>query len=104
MPKFYIEDENKKPIPVDDIRELARWFETNDKVVIKTKVKDCEVSTVFLGLNHRIVDAGKPLIYETLVFGGEFDGEMNLYSTRKEAKEGHKQMVKMISDRDVKHG
>lgn len=52
------------------------------------------VSTVWLGLDHSF-GAGPPLIFETMVFGGEdFDDlDMERYATEEEAIEGHKAMV-----------
>lgn len=47
---------------------------------------DVEVSTVFLVLDPQF-GPGPPLLFETLVFGGEFDEEMERYSTWKEACE-----------------
>jgi hypothetical protein len=51
-----------------------------------------EVSTVWLGLDHAFM-GGPPLIFETLVFGGVLDGEMNRYSTEEQARQGHEDMV-----------
>jgi hypothetical protein len=55
------------------------------------------VSTVFLGFAHDYLD-GKPLLYETMVFGGELDGQMRRYATKEEALAGHIETVK-----DVEH-
>jgi hypothetical protein len=51
-----------------------------------------EVSTVWLGLNHAFM-GGMPLIFETMVFGGKLDGEMNRYASENGARQGHKDMV-----------
>ena len=48
-----------------------------------------EVSTVWLGLNHAFMPGGPPLIFETLIFGGRHDGELQRYSTESEALAGH---------------
>jgi hypothetical protein len=37
---------------------------------------------------------GPPLIFETMVFGGSKDGEMDRYSTKEEAEKGHEAMVR----------
>lgn len=54
------------------------------------------VSTVWLGINHNWF-GGKPLIFETMLFGpgGNGDYDMDRYSTEAEAKEGHERMVKL---------
>lgn len=73
----------------------ARWFETADRVVEKTNIADVEVSTVFSGMNHQYGE-GPPLLFETLVFGGEQDGDVWHYSTWNEAKVGHGRVVASV--------
>lgn len=89
----YILDSNRNPVAVDDAMEWAQGFKSPDRGVAKTQVYDgCEVSTVFLGLNHQFGE-GPPLIFETMVFGGPFDQEQDRYSTWAEAEAGHARMV-----------
>jgi hypothetical protein len=83
-----------------DMWEWARLFEMSgmDRVVARTRIdEDCDVSTVWLGINHQWFD-GPPLIYETLVFGGDHDGEMERYPNRDAALAGHDQMVALVRD------
>lgn len=56
------------------------------------------VSTVWLGINHNFMPDGPPLIFETLVFGGPCDQEMDRYTTQEEALEGHVRMVQHVRD------
>jgi hypothetical protein len=58
-----------------------------------TTIGDARVSTVFLEIDHRFVDEGPPILFETLVFGGPMDGEMERYATWEEAEQGHADMV-----------
>ena len=90
------------PIPEDDSLAWSLWFETADRRVALTKMGDVEVSTVFLGIDHSF-GGGPPLLYETLVFGGPLDGEMERYSTLQEAEAGHQRMVARVSG-EVVHG
>lgn len=53
-----------------------------------TRIGDIWISTVWLGLNHNFFD-GPPLIFETMIFGGNLDQEMWRYSTVEEARAGH---------------
>ena len=53
------------------------------------------VSTVWLGLDHSY-DGGPPLIFETMVFGGGLDLEMERYSTEAEALAGHAAMCARV--------
>lgn len=85
------------PKPVDDIREWGIWFETADRRVAKTDVNGDEVSTVFLGLDHNWGD-GAPILFETLVFGGPLDGEMDRYTQWEVAEKGHAKMVERVKE------
>jgi hypothetical protein len=86
--------------------QWAKWLKTADRKVDRTQVGECEVSTVFLGLDHNwgggapllfeTMVFGAPLLFETMVFGGEYDQEQWRYSTWEEAEEGHKRVVAMI--------
>ena len=78
-----------------DMFTWSGWFERGtaaQRRVAFDKIGDVEVSTVFLGLDHSF-GGGPPMIFETLIFGGERDGEMWRYSTMKQAKEGHAEVV-----------
>jgi len=52
------------------------------------------VSTVFLGLDHSWGD-GPPMLFETMIFGGEHDEDQWRYSTWGEAVAGHKVACKI---------
>jgi hypothetical protein len=59
------------------------------------------VSTVWLGLNHAYPppwgDDTRPLIYETMVFGGPLADEMLRYTTLGQARTGHQFMVMRLT-------
>jgi hypothetical protein len=89
--------EGKKPKPVDDILEWGKWFETADRHVAQTNLGgDVRVSTVFLGLDHSF-GGGTPMLFETMIFGGEHDQYQERYATWEEAEAGHSQAVKLAS-------
>lgn len=81
--------------PVLDTIEWAAWFETADRQVANTLIDDVRVSTIFLGLDHNF-GSGKPILWETLVFGGPLNGEMFRYESRPEAVRGHEEMVMRV--------
>lgn len=56
--------------------------------------RDSTVSTVWLGMDHAF--EGPKQIFETLVFDGRLDGEMDRYSTMIGARFGHSEMVKRV--------
>lgn len=85
MSDFY--DINGKTISMEEWCELFK--QPGYKIIEQTEIApDVLVSTVWLGSNHRF-GPGPPLIFETLVFGGDHDGDMDRYSTLPEAIEGH---------------
>lgn len=79
---------------------MEKWSnlhsELSYRVVAQTSQDRVQVSTVWLGIDHRFDDAGDPLIFETLVFGGEHDDEMLRYSTEEDALQGHFYMCKKV--------
>lgn len=59
--------------PISDMMEFGRLHEDlRYKYVAKARIGDAKVSTVWLGHNHQFGD-GPPLIFETMIFGGERD-------------------------------
>ena len=91
----YILDDNGNPVRCDDLIQWAAWYEKADRRVAKTKVGDVEVSTVFLALNH-CWGGGEPLLFETMIFGGEHDEFCDRYTTREAAIVGHENVVNMV--------
>ena len=86
-----------EPVPESDILKWGRWFEDADRVIARLKVAEgVEVSTVFLGLDHSFGEDGPPLLYETMVFGGKLDQELERYATLEEAQHGHDRMVTRV--------
>ena len=77
--------------PCDTLKEWCEWMSTADRQIERTAINDdVDVSTVFLGIDHRWTkDVGSPIIFETLVFGGEFDGNGGRYTSIDAAKQGH---------------
>ena len=67
---------------------------SQDRKVARTVVPeaDAEVSTVFLVIDHSH-GGGRPLIFESMVFGGRLDQHCERYSTEAEARAGHARLV-----------
>lgn len=95
----YILDADNNPLPCEDILVWARWYEdsliTDERRLLISRIGSVEISTVFLGLNHR-VDDGPPILWETMVFGGDLDGEQRRYVTRADAIKGHHELVAQV--------
>lgn len=94
--------EGKKTVPCEDLMEWAKWFEQADRTVAKDDVNGVSVSTVFLGLNHAFGES-QPMLFETMVFGGEHDQDCERYSTWDEAETGHKETVARIRASSSSH-
>jgi hypothetical protein len=79
----------RTPMAVD-MTTWAMSFESIPKrKVARTRVAPkCEVSTVFLGLDHNS-GGGEPILFETIVFGGPLDGHSMRYHTYDQAEAGH---------------
>jgi hypothetical protein len=90
----YILDKKGNPKVCNDLLEWVNWFETSmpARRVAEDKVGRKNISTVFLGIDHSF-GAGKPLLYETMIFPDEELFER--YSTKRLAILGHKKCVKI---------
>ncbi|MGV7794884.1 hypothetical protein PJP13_24240 [Mycobacterium kansasii] len=52
------------------------------------------VSTVWLmGIDHSYEPDGPPIIFETMIFGGQSDQELRRYATEEQAMRGHLEAV-----------
>ena len=86
-------------MPIEDMELWARAIELEDlqdRTVRRSELdNDVLISTVFLGIDHGY--NGVPLLFETMIFGGEHDGYQERYSTWEEAEKGHqKQLIKVL--------
>lgn len=95
--KHYILDKDNNIVEVDYI-EWGLWFSQNKRKMGNDTVDGVNISTVFLGLDHNFSDKGPPLIFETMVFGGEYDQNCIRTSTLKEAQQSHKDAVEFIKN------
>lgn len=94
---WYILDENNKPIR-STIVDCGEWLQKNPerKAVKQEYVGDVRISTVFLGLDHAW-NSDIPVLWETMIFGGEHDQYMDRYTSYEDALEGHKLALTLIT-------
>jgi len=85
----------KKFVPEYDLIKWATWFETAECHVADDTFGKIRVSTIFLGLDHNF-GGGKPILFETMIFGGKHDQYQERYHTWEEAEKGHKKAVKLV--------
>lgn len=90
---MYYKLEGHKTVPMTG-DEFATAFSGDRKVGLDI-IDGVRVSTVFLALDHGYGDE-PPLLFETMIFGGEHDDYQERYSTWEEAEAGHKRAVKMV--------
>ncbi|MEX2492188.1 MAG: hypothetical protein WD425_10550 [Nitrospirales bacterium] len=95
--RFYIL-RNQEVVLASGAKEFGEWVETADRVVSHTQVADIEVSTVFLGIDHQFF-AGPPLLFETMVFGGDLDQTCRRCSTWDEAEAQHEAILSEVLNR-----
>lgn len=82
------------------LREWVKQFELIDnRRVGYDYINECEVSTVWLGIDHNYIYNGPPILFETMVF---LDGISNIYqerySTWQEAEEGHQRAIQWVKN------
>lgn len=99
MPTFYLCDDAGEPVPTTDVQLWGEWFQdvANRRVALNV-IEGVEVSTVFLGLDHSFRADGPPVLWETLVFGGPLDGEMERYTSRAAAVAGHQAWCRRVRE------
>ena len=91
MSDYYSPD--GEPITFDEYLRVAT---AENEIVGRDEIGDILVSTIWLGMNHQW-GAGPPLIFETMIFGGEHDQWQERYSTRAEAEAGHAAALALVT-------
>ena len=101
----YILDADGNVCEATSLEEWGRFMADRDaRLVAFTPTEEmngvCYVSTVFLGIDHSFGN-DTPVLWETLVFGGPCDGDMERYTSREDALAGHEVMVQKTRARIV---
>jgi hypothetical protein len=94
MGNYILGIDGRTPVKCDDVLEWAKHFNKEERTVQKTKIGNVEVSTVFLGIDHRFTEDGPPILFETMIFGDKrFEDFQERYCTYDEAIAGHKEAI-----------
>ena len=103
MNKNYIlKDKEVVEVGIDEWSEWLHRDFALTRLIAKTSLglstpnPGIEVSTVFLQCDHNF-GSGPPILFETMVFNGDKEDEMERYSTYDQAIEGHKRIVAKYS-------
>lgn len=96
MTDMYVLDAAGNPRPESDTRKWGEAFADGERrTVARDSVGEVDVSTVFLGMDHGWGGA-LPVLWETMVFGGDLDGEQDRYTSREAAVAGHAAMLARV--------
>ena len=93
--KSYLLDENKNPYVVSFDEFQKGWADDMKRVAIDY-IDNIKISTVFLGWDHSFMEESTPILFETMIFGGEYDEFQRRYTTYNEALQGHTEAVEMV--------
>ncbi len=83
--------------------EWGAWFETDERRIDQTDIGDVHISTVFLGIDHNYNLTGRPVLFETMIFGGEHDQYQDRCCTYDEAKKMHTKALWMVRGAEVEN-
>jgi hypothetical protein len=99
MPNYYYKLEGQTPVAVESFMEWSLWIMSANTTVMLNELNDSIISTRFVGidLNPGGNSKSQPMVFETLVMGGVFDGKINRYPTWDEAIQGHLKICTQIS-------
>ena len=78
-----------------DMLTWAKQMGTTNRRVAITEIDGVNVSTVFLGLDHSF-GGGAPMLFETMIFGGEHDQYQKRCSTWEQAEAMHAEAVALV--------
>lgn len=99
-PKFYILRDLK--LVQVGLYEWATWLQDMQNRIDLTTIGGVEVSTVFLGVDHNFCFSDltnyRPILFESMIFGGPLDMFQWRYSTLGEAKQGHSELVAAVRE------
>lgn len=96
---YYKLDVDHNIVDCEDVREWAEWFEHNrtERIVRQDEIGDVLVSTVFLGIDHAFGHSDRPVLFETMIFGGAQNGYQNRYETWEQAVAGHNLAIAIVN-------
>jgi hypothetical protein len=93
--RFWFMDELGNLTQAQNLEDWAQKFSWDHTQIELTGNDNIYVSTVFLGVDHNHglnPDEKRPILFESMVFGGEYNELQFRYCTMEEARAGHKDL------------
>lgn len=87
---YWVLDADGNTVPTNDAAAFGRLMRDPRRFLCQDRVGPFFVSTVFLGLDHRFIGDGPPILWETMIFTGD-DSEpyQERYDSKEAALAGH---------------
>lgn len=93
---YRLGEDGRTPVPCDATETMFGPEDDKKRRVGRDEIGDVVVSTVFLSLNHAMLDDNRPVLFETMIFGGEHDQYQDRYYTYEEAERGHQKAIGIV--------
>lgn len=90
-------EDGRTPTPAKDPREWANWMPNEEARRVGLNCDHSArafVSTVFLGIDISLV-SDRPMLFQTVIFGGPHHNYQNVWATWEEAEQGHKEACEL---------
>ena len=79
-----------------DFLTWAIWYRGANRTIACTEINNVIVSTVFFGLDFAWGEENVPELFETMILGGELDGEKIRSATWEQAEQLHERYTTMV--------
>lgn len=95
--KKFILNATGEPVPEPDLMTWGKWMETAQRSVADERIGETRISTVFLGLDHNYTPGDPPILWETMIFGGPLNHDMDRCAgSREQAEAMHARMLEKM--------
>lgn len=84
-----------KAVPCPDTENWFKRLRSDDRHVADETIDDVRISTVFIGYDYSF-NPEVPLLFETMIFGGEHHGDLIRCSTWEQAEAQHTEAVALV--------
>jgi hypothetical protein len=92
---WYVLD-GHEPVPATSEQASALMLDITKRRVAHDIFGDVTISTVFVCLDHSTSEDNRPMLFETMIFGGKHDQYQTRCSTWAEAEAAHADAVALV--------